>query len=67
MSLEKIEDLVSGDPQLMKYFVEELVNKNKLVEAFGIMKRNNLEKNISIECFDILKNVIYNEHLDESV
>ena len=51
----------------MKYFVEELVNKNKLVEAFGIMKRNNLEKNISIECFDILKNVIYNEHLDESV
>ena len=67
MSLEKIEDLVSGDPQLMKYFVEELANKNKLVEAFGIMKRNNLEKNISIECFDILKNVIYNEHLDESV
>jgi hypothetical protein len=32
----------------MAYFVEELVYKNKFVEAFGVMKRNNLEKIISI-------------------
>jgi hypothetical protein len=46
--LEKIEDLLSGDNYLMKYFVEELTKKNLLIEAFGVMKRNNLEKIISI-------------------
>ena len=48
MPLEKIEDLLSGDVQLMKLFVEELTGKNKLVEAFGIMRRNKLENKISI-------------------
>jgi hypothetical protein len=38
-----------------------------LIEAFGAMKRYNLEKNISIECFDILKEVKYDENLDEYV
>jgi hypothetical protein len=32
----------------MAYLVEELTQKDKLIEAFGVMKRNNLEKNISI-------------------
>ena len=48
MPLEKIEDLLSGDVQLIKLFVEELTGKNKLVEAFGIMRRNKLENKISI-------------------
>jgi len=40
LTLDRIEDLLSGIKQMMGYFVEDLAHKNKTMEAKGICERN---------------------------
>jgi hypothetical protein len=43
LTLDRIEDLLSGIKQMMGYFVEDLAHKNKVNEAKGICMRNKVE------------------------
>lgn len=43
MTLDRIEDLVSGYKQMLAYIVEDLANKKHRNEAFGIMTRNDVK------------------------
>ena len=40
LTLDRIEDLLSGVKQMMAYLVEDLCSKGKIQEAYGIMVRN---------------------------
>ena len=40
LSLDRVEDLLSGFKQMLSYLVEDLTFKNKEMEAMGIMKRH---------------------------
>ena len=40
MTLDRVEDLLSGFKQMLSYLVEDLVHNQKTNEAFGIMSRN---------------------------
>ena len=43
LTLDRIEDLISGFKQMMSYLVEDLTKKEKFNEATGIMQRNQIE------------------------
>ena len=51
----------------MSYLVEDLAFKKKEMEAFGIMQRNQVEKYVREECYNILKNVQYDQTKDSSL
>jgi hypothetical protein len=57
LSLDRIEDLFSGFKQMLSYLVEDLTFKKKEMEALGIMQRNQIEKYVREECFNILKDI----------
>ena len=42
MTLDRVEDVLSGFKQMLSYLVEDLVHNNKTNEAYGIMQRNQL-------------------------
>ena len=42
MTLDRVEDLLSGFKQMLSYLVEDLVQNKRENEAFGIMTRNQL-------------------------
>ena len=46
LSLDRVEDLISGFKQMLAYLVEDLCFNKKLNEAKGIMIRNNVENYI---------------------
>lgn len=43
MSLDRIEDMLSGLKPMLAYLVEDLVFKGKMNEAKGVVIRNNLD------------------------
>jgi hypothetical protein len=43
LTLDRIEDLLSGFKQMISYLVEDLAFKKKEMEAIGIMRRNEVE------------------------
>ena len=43
MTLDRIDDLLSGFKQMLSYLVEDLIHKGKPMEAKGISIRNNIE------------------------
>jgi len=43
MTLDRVEDLLSGFKQMLSYLVEDLIHKGKPMEAKGICLRNNIE------------------------
>jgi len=59
LSLAKVEDLLSGFKQMLSYLVEDLTFKKKIMEAVGIMKRNQIENYINPESYNILKDIEY--------
>jgi predicted transcriptional regulator len=42
MTLDRVEDLLSGFKQMLSYLVEDLVQTERENEAYGIMTRNEL-------------------------
>ena len=44
MTLDRVEDLLSGHKQMLAFLVEELLQRDKLMEAKGIYLRNRLQK-----------------------
>jgi hypothetical protein len=42
---------------MLSYLVEDLTFKKKEMEALGIMQRNQIEKYVREECFNILKDI----------
>jgi hypothetical protein len=52
---------------MLSYLVEDLAFKKKEMEAFGIMQRNQVEKYVREECYNILKNVQYDQTKDSSL
>ena len=44
MSLDRIEDMLSGFRPMLAYLVEDLVFKGKINEAKGVVIRNNLDE-----------------------
>ena len=52
---------------MTSYLVEDLTHKDKLQEAVGIMKRNQVEGFVRPEIFDKLKDVVYNQAMDTSL
>lgn len=52
---------------MLSYLVEDLTFKKKEMEAFGIMQRNQVEKYVREECYNILKNVQYDQTKDSSL
>ena len=52
MSLDRVEDLLSGIKQMLSYLVEDLVHKGKMHEAKGIMLRNKVESHVRPEILD---------------
>lgn len=44
MTLDRVEDLLSGHKQMLAYLVEELLQRDKVMEAKGIYLRNRLQK-----------------------
>lgn len=49
MTLDRVEDLLSGFKQMLSYLVEDLVQNKRENEAFGIMTRNQLQSHIKPE------------------
>lgn len=43
LSLDRVEDLISGFKQMLAYMVEDLAHNKKWHEAVGVMTRNNVE------------------------
>lgn len=67
ITLDRIEDLLSGIKQMMGYFVEDLAHKGKEQEAKGICTRNQVEGFIRQDIKDKLANVVYDESKDTSL
>ena len=61
LSLDRVEDLISGFKQMLGYLVEDLAHNKKLVEAKGIMQRNNVENYVRQEVKDRLAEVEYDQ------
>lgn len=67
LSLDRVEDLVSGFKQMQGYLVEDLVHNKKFIEAKGIMQRNGVENYIRPEVKDKLDEVEYDQSKDTSL
>lgn len=67
MTLDRIEDLLSGFKQMMSYLVEDLTHKEKLQEAKGIFLRNQLEGFLRPEVHTTLQQVEYDQSKDSSL
>ena len=59
MTLDRIEDLLSGFKQMLSYLAEDLVQKGKIQEAHGIYLRNQLENFVRA---DVLPKITSNEY-----
>jgi hypothetical protein len=67
ITLDRIEDLLSGIKQMMGYFVEDLAHKGRIQEAKGILMRNQVEGYIRQDIKEKLADVIYEESKDTSL
>ena len=67
MTLDRVEDLLSGFKQMLSYLVEDLVHNNRDMEAFGIMTRNQLQSYVRQDTLTKLEKVVYDPTKDTSV
>jgi hypothetical protein len=67
LTLDRIEDLLSGIKQMMSYLVEDLCHKGKVQEAVGIMQRNQCDSHVRPEILEKLASVVYDESKDSSL
>ena len=67
LTLDRVEDLITGFKQMMSYLVEDLQHQNKSMEAKGMMIRHQIETYLRPEVLESLKAVEYDEKLDTSL
>lgn len=67
LSLDRVEDLISGFKQMLGYLVEDLAHNKKPMEAIGIMQRNNVENYVRQEVKDRLTGIEYDQSKDTSL
>ena len=67
MTLDRVEDLLSGFKQMLSYLVEDLVHNQRDMEAFGIMTRNGLQSYVRQDTLTKLEKVVYDPTKDTSV
>jgi hypothetical protein len=67
MTLERVQDLVSGYKQMLAYVVEDLAQKKHRNEAFGICQRNGLESHVRSDVRALLEGWKYDEAADKSL
>ena len=64
MSLDRIEDMLSGFRPMLAYLVEDLVFKGKMNEAKGVVIRNDLDGVLRNDVKERLADVVYDPKLD---
>lgn len=67
LTLDRIEDLLSGFKQMLSYLAEDLIHKNKMQEAKGIFLRNQLEGFVRPDVQEKMNTVEYEEAKDSSL
>lgn len=67
LSLDRVEDLLSGFKQMLGYLVEDLAHKTHENEALGIMLRNNVQAYVRHEVQERLEQVKYDMDKDSSL
>ena len=67
LTLDRIEDLLSGFKQMISYLVEDLAFKKKEMEAIGIMRRNEVESYVREDAHEKLASVKYDSERDSSL
>ena len=61
LTLDRIEDLLSGFKQMLSYLAEDLAHKNKLHEAKGIYLRNQLDGYLRSDVVETLAPIEYDQ------
>ena len=59
ITLDRIEDLLSGFKQMLSYLAEDLTHKNKIQEAKGIFLRNQLEGFVREDIMEKIQSIEY--------
>lgn len=67
LTLDRIEDLLSGFKQMLSYLAEDLAHKNKIQEAKGIYLRNQLEGFVRDDILQKINSVEYDVAQDTSL
>jgi len=67
LSLDRVEDLISGFKQMLAYMVEDLAHNKKWNEAVGVMRRNDVENYVRQEVREELATVEYDQAKDSSL
>lgn len=67
LTLDRIEDLLSGFKQMVSYLVEDLAFRRKEMEAVGIMRRNEVESYVREDVHQKLSAIQYNPDKDSSL
>ena len=67
MTLDRVEDLLSGFKQMLAFLVDDLVHNKKEMEALGIYTRNELQGYVKPETEKELSTVVYDRDKDTSI
>jgi hypothetical protein len=67
LTLDRIEDLLSGFKQMLSYLAEDLAHKSKLQEAKGIFMRNQLDGFVRADMMEKIAAVEYIPQQDSSL
>lgn len=67
MTLDRVEDLLSGFKQMLAFLVDDLVHNKKAMEALGIYTRNELAGYVRPDTEKELEGVVYDKEKDTSI